>query len=186
MALSCTIWLHKHHASRSLPFNTEIWYILHLRLWYSSANPGSASGHYLEWTHFWSITNLGACPRAMKDWLLTLQPYWTTKEFDIEAFTTYLNSDKLILLVIRADSPNVSVILFLNQPSLVLDLQAPVKVFHCRPILLLCSGFFFVGLILDARSMSEFNLETFLSNLSLQELKSLQNSELQQIVMHIK
>ena len=34
--------------------------------------------------------------------------------------------------------------------------------------------------------MSDFNLETFLSNPSLQELKLLKKSELQQITTHIK
>ena len=34
--------------------------------------------------------------------------------------------------------------------------------------------------------MSEFNLETYLNNLSLQELKSLKKSELQKIVTHFK
>ena len=62
-----------------------------------------------------NVTTWGACPGATKRRLPTLQPYQMTKEIDIEAFTTFLNCDTLILLLIRADSPKASAILFLNQ-----------------------------------------------------------------------
>ena len=98
-----------------------------------------------------------------------------TKEIDIEAFTTSLNGNILILLLIRLNSSKASAILFLINHSkcLVPGLQAHVKVFF---LFLLHSKFIFVGFIFDTHSESEFNLERFLSNPLLQELKSLKKS----------
>ena len=62
------------------------------------------------------VITWGLVQEAMKRRLLTLQPYRTTREIGIEAFTTYLNCDTLILLLIRANSQKAYAILFLNQP----------------------------------------------------------------------
>ena len=72
-----------------------------------------------------------------------------TKKIDIEAFTTYLNCDALILLLIRVDSPKASAILFLNQP---LEFLGAGFTGTCKGIpfivllFLLCSENFFVGI----------------------------------------
>ena len=128
------------------------------------------------------ITTWGLVWGATKRRLSTLQPYWTTKEIDIEAFTTYLNCNTLILLLIRADSPKASAILFLNQPLKFLGAEFTGT---CKGIpfivllFLLRSEYFFVGIHLRRLLHLDFNLETFLSNPSLQELKL-------QITMHFK
>ena len=95
------------------------------------------------------VTTWGLVWGATKCRLSTLQPYRTIREIDIEAFTTYLNCDMLILVLIRADSPKASAILCLNQP---LEFLGGGFTGTCKGIpfivllFLLHSKFFFVGI----------------------------------------
>ena len=109
------------------------------------------------------------------------------KEVDSETFTSVISCEMSRLLLPRADSSKASIIFF-NQPLKVLGagFTGTCKGIHLSSYCFCCAPVFFRRICRQHRFMSEFNLESFACAPSLQQLKSLKKSQLQQIAKHFK